>query len=528
MGNEIIDELCVRDFAVATSEQPIGDDPFRALVRARSRPLLDIACGLTAGALALNGRLSGRLLLEAGQLEELLDEHGAAQNRHWSRLRALVAALRNFARIYQELAHVQRRLPTYRLLPASADFHAATGERLCLVGRVVTDITAALLGEARQLRIDGANRATAPEDFSEQLPTGRLARTLEQRRTTDTTATVTHLATAFLNLAAESEILRSSARVAPLDYARCFPDPVSEERLRQLGFRFHNLQSLYDTHVSGTSIETSDPDLSILRGHASVIHHLLAIATDLAHYYERHLSPETGDPLLRERPVVDGETIMATLFAYAMAFASDFLDGGQRLSQDILRRYADSGHLDVPVPSYRGFHVRPSNLVARIVAHYGSEVQMDLDGKVFDAGSPLDLFRANETINAGKRRWLANEIARVQRGRNGKLEASAIAAAVLDVVQRLAGEGKIILYRQPLELSEEVGRRDGGVLENTIAEIARLQATGQLDIRSDLTVTFIGDKRVLADLDALARAGYGEDGFGNNVVLPQALSYLRR
>ena len=57
---------------------------------------------------------------------------------------------------------------------------------------------------------------------------------------------------------------------------------------------------------------------------------------------------------------------------------------------------------------------------------------------------------------------------------------------------------------------------------------ALLQAKGQLDIRTDLTVTFMGDKRVLSDVDALARNGYGEDAFGNNVVLPKTLSYLRR
>jgi hypothetical protein len=153
---------------------------------------------------------------------------------------------------------------------------------------------------------------------------------------------------------------------------------------------------------------------------------------------------------------------------------------------------------------------------------------MDMDGKLFDAGSPLDLFRANETINARKRRWLAEEIARVHPDRAGPLDAAAIEAAVLAIVHRLAGEGKIVVYRQPLQLSEQIGQREGGVLENTVAEIAGLQATGQIDIRTDLTVTFIGDKRVLADVDALARHGYGEDAFGNNVLLPRELSYLRR
>ncbi len=85
-----------------------------------------------------------------------------------------------------------------------------------------------------------------------------------------------------------------------------------------------------------------------------------------------------------------------------------------------------------------------------------------------------------------------------------------------------------MIYRLPLQLSPEAGRRDGGVLGNAVAEIAHLQASGQLDIRTDLTVAFVGDRRVLADLDILARHGYGEDAFGNNVVLPAELSYLKR
>jgi hypothetical protein len=513
------------------AERLIDDQRFHDLVRGRSRPLLELARRLTAtggGELALTRPLSGRLLLESGKMEELLDEYGASHNRRWSRFRALTATLRNFARIGQALAHVQRRLAAYRLQPVATDFAAATGEHLQLVGRVVAAVAAGLLDEAQLLGIGIEDIAPSPEDFSELMPPGRLVRNRDERITGDATTTVAHLATEFLNLAAESHLVLAVARVAPADYAACFPDPVSEERLRQLAFRFHNLQSLYDTHVAGTSIETSDPDLPTLRGHASVIYHLLGMATDLAHYYERHVSPETGDAVLSERPVVDTDATMATLFGYAMAFSSDYLAGGQRLSQGILRRYAEPGRLEVPVPCYRGFHVRPSNLVARIVAHYGSEVQMDLDGMLFDAGSPLDLFRANETINARKRRWLAAEIARAHPDRAGALDEAAIEAAVLAIVHRLAGEGKIVVYRQPLQLSEQIGRRAGGILESTVAEIAGLQATGQIDIRTDLTVTFIGDKRVLADVDALARHGYGEDAFGNNVLLPRELSYLRR
>ena len=303
-----MDDATADTFAAnEATEQPIDDEQFHDLVRGRIRPLLELAHRLTAicgGELALTRPLSGRLLLESGRMEELLDEYGASHNRRWSRFRALTATLRNFARIGQALAHVQRRLPAYRLQPVATDFLAATGEHLRLVGGVVAEAAAGLLEEAQLLGIEIKDIAPSPEDFVEHLPPGHLVRNREDRITGDTTTTVAHLATEFLNLAAESDLVLAAARVAPADYAACFPDPVSEERLRQLAFRFHNLQSLYDTHVAGTSIDTSDPDLPTLRGHASVIYHLLGIATDLAHYYERHLSPETGDTVLGERPVV--------------------------------------------------------------------------------------------------------------------------------------------------------------------------------------------------------------------------------
>lgn len=41
------------------------------------------------------------------------------------------------------------------------------------------------------------------------------------------------------------------------------------------------------------------------------------------------------------------------------------------------------------------------------------------------------------------------------------------------------------------------------------------------------TVRFQGDIRVLEDIRTLADSGYGEDKFGNNIVLPKSLSYLK-
>ncbi|MBL8488144.1 MAG: hypothetical protein JNK22_13750 [Rhodocyclaceae bacterium] len=509
---------------------PMADADFRRLVAAQCGGLLGIAGCLAAHGEAeklLTRPMVGKLLLEAGQAEALIDEYGARQNRRWCRFRALIAVLKNFGRMAKELAHLDRRLPAYRLLPIEPDFPAATRDCLHRVGQVLAHVSASLLAEGRELGLEaGAPAAIAA--FAEPLPAGRLANDRDERILVDTAATLTRLTTDFLNLEAEGAFLYASASSLPDAPVQAIPAAASEEKLRQLTFRFHNLQSLYDTHVAGTAVEAADPDLPVLRGHASVIYHLLEIATDLAHYYERHLSPATGDGVLRSRPPGDIEGVVGVLFPYTTTFGAAFLASGKRLCQGILRRYAEYGRLAVPVPSYRGFHVRPSNLVARIVAHYGSGTTMEMDGRVFDAGSPLDLFRANESINARKRRWLATEIARVSAARGDGPPIGNPAEAVLSIVNRLAGEGKIILYRQPLELSDQVGQREGGVFQDVVGEIAQLQATGQLDIRTDLTVTFAGDKRVLADIDLLARNGYGEDAFGNNVELPKALSYLRR
>ena len=100
--------------------------------------------------------------------------------------------------------------------------------------------------------------------------------------------------------------------------------------------------------------------------------------------------------------------------------------------------------------------------------------------------------------------------------------------AVRGVVMRLAEEAKIVLYEQPLPPVEgQLGERQP-VLSFIVDAVARLQALGKIDIVTSVTVTFRGDRRVLRDLQLLAANGYGEDAYGNNIALPDELSYLRR
>jgi hypothetical protein len=211
---------------------------------------------------------------------------------------------------------------------------------------------------------------------------------------------------------------------------------------------------------------------------------------------------------------------------YCVKYISLYIAGAEDLCRQKLKQYAEITQLEVSIPRYRGFHVRPSTLISKLVIHYGSEVQMQLEGQAYDASIPLVLFRANEQINAQKRRWLAVEIERLKLNRNNCQDKD-VTTSVREIIMSLAQQGKVILYEQPLQISEQNVVDGSTFFETVCGEVATLLALGKIDINTDITATFIGDKRVLKDIELLADSGYGEDNFGNNIPLPDKLRYLR-
>lgn len=471
--------------------------------------------------------LLGDLLNQATQVEELLDSYGARNNSQWHTFRSLIAAIKLFSNVSYELLHIQHSLLGYHLLPLEQDFDRATENALEFTTDILLQATNRITDQAIQLGLRIPELAPCVQMYIENLPQGKLEQNLATRRSETVAKTVTLLATAFLNLAAESKPSLPSGRISPDQYELYISGSVTEESLRSIEFQFHNLQSLYDTYVSKTETEGMDKDLPVLRGHISVVMHLLRTGKDFAHYYERHVDSKTqlsGEYTLH---LVEPEKLLAKLMNYSVSFAGQYLASAELLCQKMLQRYTEIDSIEVAVPQYRGFHVRPSTLVSKLVLHYGSKVQMEMDGEPYNAASPLELFRANEKINAQKRRWLAQEIVRLRLVPDevGDKDARAV---IWEVIIALAERKKIVIYEQPLKLAEYPIRQDAKLIEQVTDEIAHLMATGRIDIGTDLKIRFIGDKRVLADIRLLAECGYGEDTFGNNIPLPDGLSYLRR
>jgi hypothetical protein len=512
-----------------TSEIVTNTD-FQKLIANRARTLMGLVKHLSqcqSNKEITVRQFMGELLSQSTQLEELLDAYGAGTNCQWCPLRSLTAATKHFSDVSYELLHIRHSLDIYRLLPIDHDFAQATEDTLEFTVNVLKNVATRILDKADHFSLTIPKEIPREKSYVEELPPGRLPHDCETRKIEKVSETVTLLTTAFLNLAVESKDVRAASHAKTEEYVSYIKGPISEEKLRSLELQFHNLQSLYDTYVSGTEAEQLDTDLPILRGHISVVFHLLRTATLFAHHYERHVMKQSCASPSRLKPVVKGKALLDILMKYSITHISLYIDCAVHLCHEMLKRYAEIGRIEVPVPPYRGFHVRPSTLISKIVLHFGSEVRMELDGESYDASSPLELFRANEKINFQKRKYLASEIIRlklVPEWASGK-ETNII---VRDVLLALAEQSKLILYDQPLQLPDEPARQEGTLLEKVTHEVAQLLVLGKIDIVTELTATFIGDKRVLADIKLLAESGYGEDSYGNNTPLPEELVYLRR
>ncbi len=466
----------------------------------------------------------GIVLSLATRLEEFVDYSGAKNNSRWFPFRECIASVKMFANVSYIAMHIRSASPHYKLAGNIEGFLRDTGLTL---SSLVEGLRRSLLTFSKFGKEYGLVESDFYHafDFKLPLPSAALPKDRIKPPVKDREAVVVNMATAFLNLFTETEI-HDLSEEDPSEYPRYIPDQISESSLRDLEVQFHNLQSVYDTRLADTNIESVDARLPLIRGHASIIYHLLELATNLIHYYERHMSPggktEPAIPLPMSR-----EEVLRLVFRYSLSYADQFLEGSISLCREVIASYAEYGEIEVPVPNYRGFHVRPSTLVAKIVQHYGSNVSLDISDLECDAGLPLELFRVNEKINAEKRKRIAKVVSEldVVDLPPGLGQPRDVARAALS---QLAERNQLISYNINLEPPELEKAPEESYAEYVNRVIAQLLAEGSIDIRTDLTVKFRGDKRVLKDLKSLAECGYGEDDFGNNIMLPSCLSYLKR
>jgi hypothetical protein len=150
---------------------------------------------------------------------------------------------------------------------------------------------------------------------------------------------------------------------------------------------------------------------------------------------------------------------------------------------------------------------------------------MSLGGMEYDPSSIFELFRANEEIQKIKRERICGFVA--EKDPNQPLpEGADLETEVRRVLLDLAAERKIVMHDE-LSLEKLSLAADRTLFELVADAVFHLLRTGRIDVETDLTATFKGDKRVLHDIELLAGVDYGEDERGRNRPLPPQLDYLK-
>lgn len=470
-----------------------------------------------------------KLNAEATTMEELADYYGAQKNEYWFAFREGIAAEKLFTLVIYDMLHLQHAVDQYRLLETSSEISAETRRINKNLKKALIRICRNLTEQAKQLGIiDGPvttdfTRCEEPE-FDVQLKADRSVRHVYK-----VGETVVYLATQFLNLSEDRQVEELLKPREPSEYASLIPDVIDEEKCRLVEAIFHNLQSMYDTYIFESDLEGQNRNLTYLRGHISMIFHLMQNATSLIHYYVRHMSKLSRTVSRKTEFPLSTEEILSIIFDYLFFYARRYLDSAVHLCRSMIKSYSVEKSITVPIPNYRGFHVRPSTLIAKIVAHYGSSVRMILNNHEYNAGSPLELFRANEEINAMKRRYIADLLSnKPDLQRVIPQDREQCRKELQIIFLELMNEDRLMIYELDLPFDEVEPIENETMAELTSRCIKHFQSLAKVDVSSNLTVTFEGDNRALNDLKLLAENGYGEDRFGNNIVLTEELSYLRR
>lgn len=507
---------------------PFDEDRFkRFIVRPVSR-LMVFSKRVADGELDIrdyNWPLLGALSTEAEKVEEYLDIFGAGGNSKWYLVRELTACVKNFADIAYRFHQVQNCFSRFESLQADTQLAVTIDQGLETLCDFIHRSMAAFYSQTDKIGLTPLPEIARNFDvFNEEMPHGVLPHDHRLSNNTGAQKRAGALATQFLNLAVDSGILAQVKRSKEDSFKALFPNQINEESLRQMEFNFHNLQSLYDTYISSTNEENVDDELRELRAHISVILRLLEAGTLLGHFYERHFSLWEEEQAIE--PVVDFPVVLQLLRSTLVSTHSH-VEASRKICHGILRKYTKRGEVQVPIPKYRGFHVRPSALVMKIVTHYGTDVKMLLGNAEYNAASALEMMRANEWVNALKRREVAEIVAK-QSLEKPALSDWDLQRKVSRAIHQLAENNSIVVYDRPLRIEELNYSPDTPVAVSVQETLKRLLFTGKIDVEIDIVATFAGDERPLGDIQILAENHYCEDSFGNNIPLPPELPYLRR
>lgn len=378
----------------------IKEKDFIPTAQKAARNMLNFASYLAKDNKQLGKNIYVALIKDSTALEDFLDDHGARNNKTWVYFGEIVASIRNFSNIAYTVSHVLRRLNFYRLDPKKVKPFTKDAENtLQFLNESILALLAHLKKEASLLSLTIPAGRLREEDFTEHMFMKILPHNIDEEKVHDVKENMARVATEFYNITKNCYNIKFERKVPARNLTKLVPEKINEETLRHLESMVHNTQSMYDTYIHKTPVEAEDILLSSLRGHISVTLHLLSIAKDLSHFFERHESKIRNEETRRRiEKIVSSKKVLDSIINFALYYCTIFMKQGQALANTIINQYTIVESVILKVPEGLGFHLRPSTLVAKIANNYGTKITMVVQGKEFDASSVIDLMWAGGLI----------------------------------------------------------------------------------------------------------------------------------
>ena len=340
-------------------------------------------------------KLYSKLISSSMLLEDFLDFHGAKNNKNWYYYRELSAAVRHLSLGANFQKHLSNRLLFYDLSNYS-DFQKDGEVTLEFLTQTLVKMAPVILEEARLHDIPIPEDQFNKDDFPNITTSDLLQYDIDDQDKDLQKKHIVKIASEFLNITKDFDQLKFYEPYQYEDMLSLVPDKLDEVEIRRYEMLLHSLQSSFDTYVIHGGFRYGNRKLKQLRGSFSVVFHLLQMVGRLLHFYERHLH-EAGYKntykIIQDRlaSLINPATLLDRTINYGLFYACHFLTNGQELAREILNENIERAQIKVNIPQKLGFHARPSLLVAKIVQHYGGQVELCLGDDRFDASSVLDI-----------------------------------------------------------------------------------------------------------------------------------------
>jgi len=348
-------------------------------------------------------KLYSKLISTSQVLEDFLDFHGAKISEDWYLYRELCATVRHLSLGAYCQKHILNRLVFYDI--PDTDVFREQGEKTRnFLNGALRNLAPTIIDEALRLNIAMPGNQFVPEDFPGITTTEMLNYDIDDDAKDVQKRNIVKIANEFLSIAASFDPLGFYEPYSDVEMDALVPEKVNEVEIRRFEMLVHNLQSSFDTYVIHGGFRFGDRKLKSLRSYFSIVFHLLQMMGRLLHFYERHLH-EAGYKNTYKRvqdqlaELVDPHQLLDRTINYGLYYACHYLNCGKKLAREILNENIERSVITVSIPVKLGFHSRPSLLVAKIVQHYGGQVELLVGEDRFDASSVLDIQWAGGKIH---------------------------------------------------------------------------------------------------------------------------------